>query len=418
MATLVLRTVKGTPLTNAEVDGNFSNINSEVAVVKSSVGILSNLTTTAKSNLVAAINEIATESTTAVSITGGTIGGTTEWSGNVIAIQYGGTGSSSAANARTALGITTANTTELTNLYFTNARAYANIVAAGFYDTVSNTAPIGASESGTTLTLTHLNSGVTAATYGNATLIPVITVNDTGHITSVSNVSVASSGSGGGSGLFNTSISAASSLAVDTTADNVYAAASTTDKRYIIHSIHVTNISSTEPAELSSNVIGLTYSEGISLASTLPVPIGTSVEILKKPKVLQPNDYIQLTSNVASTLHATATIEEVTGTSHFGAGIDVTSAATYTDLHIATAASVIESVLLVNDDPELDVKAQVVYTDGSDNIQGYYAYDLIVPADATVEVLEQPKYLANGYKVRVYANQANRLEALIAGKTI
>ena len=47
MATLVLRTVKGSPLTNLEVDGNFSNINTEVGVVyntantiNSNVGVL------------------------------------------------------------------------------------------------------------------------------------------------------------------------------------------------------------------------------------------------------------------------------------------------------------------------------------------------------------------------------------------
>lgn len=63
MATLVLRTVKGTPLTNAEVDGNFSNINSEVGVVNSNIGILSQLTTSATSNLVSAINEVQSELT-------------------------------------------------------------------------------------------------------------------------------------------------------------------------------------------------------------------------------------------------------------------------------------------------------------------------------------------------------------------
>lgn len=56
MATLVLRTVKGTPLTNVEVDGNFSNILSDV-------GVVSNLTTTEKSNLVAAVNEVSAAST-------------------------------------------------------------------------------------------------------------------------------------------------------------------------------------------------------------------------------------------------------------------------------------------------------------------------------------------------------------------
>ena len=61
MATILLRTansishtgatVKGTPLTNSEVDNNFSNINI-------TLGVLSNLSTTANANLVAAINSV------------------------------------------------------------------------------------------------------------------------------------------------------------------------------------------------------------------------------------------------------------------------------------------------------------------------------------------------------------------------
>ena len=61
MATIILRdagsitspgsTAKGSPLTNLEVDNNFSNINV-------TLGVLTNLATTAQSNLVVAINEI------------------------------------------------------------------------------------------------------------------------------------------------------------------------------------------------------------------------------------------------------------------------------------------------------------------------------------------------------------------------
>lgn len=63
MATIILRdagsitspgsTAKGSPLTNLEVDNNFSNINV-------TLGVLSNLSTTANANLVAAINYINT----------------------------------------------------------------------------------------------------------------------------------------------------------------------------------------------------------------------------------------------------------------------------------------------------------------------------------------------------------------------
>ena len=57
-ATLVLRTVKGTPLTNLEVDNNFSNLSVFVNTVDANVGILSNLTTASKDNIVVSINEI------------------------------------------------------------------------------------------------------------------------------------------------------------------------------------------------------------------------------------------------------------------------------------------------------------------------------------------------------------------------
>lgn len=59
-ATLVLRTVKGTPLTNQELDSNFSNLNSYSITINANVGVLAGLTTTAKSNLVVAVNELKT----------------------------------------------------------------------------------------------------------------------------------------------------------------------------------------------------------------------------------------------------------------------------------------------------------------------------------------------------------------------
>lgn len=51
MANLVLRLVKGTPLTNAEVDNNFSNINSEVGVVQSNLSNTQSNVTLLQSNV-------------------------------------------------------------------------------------------------------------------------------------------------------------------------------------------------------------------------------------------------------------------------------------------------------------------------------------------------------------------------------
>lgn len=224
---------------------------------------------------------------------------------------------------------------------------------------------------------------------------------------------------GGGSGLFNTSISIAQGYQITTTMANAYAATATAGYRYILHSVHVTNIDLTTAANVTGQIVGGTgtYSS-ITFANTVPVPVGSSVELLKKPKILQPGDYVQMQATTDNNLHVTLTIESSTDTKYFGAGVDITTAATFTDLYTMTANSVIESVLLSNDDPTNDLKARVVWTDGSNNVQGYFAFDLIVPSQATVECLETPKFIENGYKVRVYSNQANRLEAIIAGKTV
>lgn len=67
-------TIKGTPLTNAEVDNNFANLNistnileanvasleGDITVLDGNIGVLSNLTTTTNTNVVAAVNEVRT----------------------------------------------------------------------------------------------------------------------------------------------------------------------------------------------------------------------------------------------------------------------------------------------------------------------------------------------------------------------
>ena len=218
-------------------------------------------------------------------------------------------------------------------------------------------------------------------------------------------------GGGGGSGLFNTGITSA----VGYTVTNSMATAYTATDTAVIHSIHITNIDGTTSADIS----GQMYAGQYSIANTVPVPAGSSVELLKQPKILAASETIQLQASANSALHATITIESKTNdVTYIGVGTDITAAATYTDLWTATADSVLQGILLSNDDGASVVKATVVWTDGSNNIQGYFTYDMVIPADATVEILEQPKYLPSGYKVRVYANQANRLEAILSARTI
>ena len=60
-ATLILRTVKGTPLTNLEVDNNFSNISTYANTIDANIGLLASLTTTSTGNIVAAVNSVKSD---------------------------------------------------------------------------------------------------------------------------------------------------------------------------------------------------------------------------------------------------------------------------------------------------------------------------------------------------------------------
>ena len=217
----------------------------------------------------------------------------------------------------------------------------------------------------------------------------------------------------GGSGQFNTGLTGATAYAVTTSMATALTANASSSYRTVIHSIHVANISAAEVT------VSGEMQASFSFAHTIPIPAGSAVELLKQPKVLGASETIELQASANSALQATIIAEQKEDTDLWDAQVDITAAATWTDLYTSTSnPSVVQSILLANDDGTNDVKARVVWTDGSDSIQAYLCYDLVVPADSTVELCEQPKYLASGYKLRVYANQADRLEVTASGKQI
>jgi hypothetical protein len=217
----------------------------------------------------------------------------------------------------------------------------------------------------------------------------------------------------GGSGEFNTSISGATQYDVTTSMATAFTANASTSHRTIVHSIHIANLSSDEvtiSGEMQSN---------FSFAHTIPVPGNTAVELLHQPKVLGPSETIELQASASSALEATIIIEYKEDTDLWDAQLALSSAETMTDLYTSTSnPSVVQSILLCNNDGSNDVKARVVWTDGSNNVQSYLCYDYVIPADSTVELCQKPKYLASGYKLRAYANQADRLEITASGKQI
>ena len=272
--------------------------------------------------------------------------------------------------------------------------------------------------SGSGTSLTGL-TGASAATYGSASQSAQIVVDSNGRITGITNVSISGGGGGGGSGsglgLFNASVNGAAGYTVTTSNTAGYTAPNTSGIKYIVHSIQVTNTHATNSANLSVDVNGTNYA-GISLANTIPIDPGLTLELLKRPKVIHPSNAIRFLSNVGSILQATITYQSTTEAKYFGSGIALSNTSA-TDLYVASADSCVESILLANVDGVSDVKATVTWTNSSNSVQGYYVYELVIPADATVEILEAPKFVESGYKVKVTANVGGRLHAMIAGIT-
>ena len=250
--------------------------------------------------------------------------------------------------------------------------------------------------------------------YASGSWANKVSVSSAGAVTATSFVGDGSqlTGLAAGGGEFNTSISEYATYAVTTSMAAAFTSNASGSHRTIIHSVRVTNISSSE-VTVSGELYGTSVHR--NFAYLIPVPAGSSVELLKKPKVLGASQTVELQCSANNALEATVSAERQENTDLNGSSIDLTSTSV-TDLLTLSAAAVFESILLANDDGTNDVKATVQWTNGSNTRQAYLAYEMVIPAASSVELLERPLAMPSGHKIRVTANAADRLVATAAYK--
>jgi hypothetical protein len=258
----------------------------------------------------------------------------------------------------------------------------------------------------------------------------------------------------GGSGIFNTSISnqvgytlvgdAFTSTYATTGTGIIATMPSTTATRYILHSLHITNVAASD-AEVSGRFELTNGRGGFQLADTsinnvswfssrLPVPSGSAVELLKKPQVLYPNDIIRLQSTSANggggvngQLYAYLVFEGSTDYTYQSGNLNLASSSPTTVynsvLNTGTTTStafpsIIESMRVTNYSNVADYRISVAWTNSIGTVQSYLAYNMLIPAYATVELLEKPKRLAAGDLIRATPEAPNVISMQVSGRII
>ena len=334
-----------------------------------------------------------------------------------------------AASATTAVvsaGLTTVNG---------NVTIPANVIATAYYTTGNASSQLGATgnltvtatdniilipSNGSIITPANIYAG-SYFTTGNA----ASTVGATGNLTITAteniifipgaNSTVIGAGSGGGSGLFNTSIT----NSINYLATNTLANAVVFTAKSILHSVYVTNINSAG----NTNVSVSAAISGAPLLWNIPLPYRSSFEALKKPKVVNVGDRLTMQGliqdlGVNNNVHATIVYEEISSGTYTGISANITAASANVDVFTATGASIIESVMLSSTNNLGNVPVTVTITDASNVIQGYMAYTLLVPIGATIELCEKPRRIATGHKLQAFTNAANAIAIFVAAKTV
>ena len=173
----------------------------------------------------------------------------------------------------------------------------------------------------------------------------------------------------------------------------------------------------------------------VPMTQRLVVPYQGSVEIINQPMIANPNDHLrfQAMSGVGATatgidggLDVFAVYSTKTDTNFVGVGSTVASTSGAEVYRSVTYPSVIQSIRLCNYNLNIDVDASVsIYRGGTAGgivttgvRLGYLVYNMTIPKNSVVEILEKPKYLAINDTIVAVGSTINSLSACVSAKLI
>jgi len=245
-------------------------------------------------------------------------------------------------------------------------------------------------------------------------------------------------GSGGG-GEFNTKLTNRTKSILTGSGGTVLTLPSTAGKKYIIHSIHCANITTQAPIDYydqntnagsTSYVIASYEFSGIGVtnyfAHNIEVAPGDSIELLRKPQVLNPSDQIKMRSlnsslvGVNNAIEVEIVYEESDDTTYFGYGYGsdiIASIGTLYTLYTSSGyPSTIESIRVTNPSSTGNWPISIQINNGGSS--NYLFENFIIPLDCSVELLDMPKRLDVNGSISASVWSIGTIDIQISGKTI
>ena len=197
--------------------------------------------------------------------------------------------------------------------------------------------------------------------------------------------------------------------------------ATPTDSRYLVRSLHITNTSD-QDAFISANVL---YASGnvAHLASRIPVPEGGVLEFLKKTQVLSPGDRIHVQgydntgAPASGVLNAILTYQTVSEDfAYIGEGSEVIQNNTNVQVYLSDQSyTIFESIKLVNLE-DYSIKTKVLWADANDNVKSYIVYNIPVPPNSSIELLQNPKRIEKGDKIYLNHQTDGNVAIFLSGR--